>query len=367
MNDFFSYTVLFPFLTAFIATVILTPLSITLIKKFGLVDDPRLHKHPAIIHTRPIPRGGGIPLFLGVVVAGIFFLPLTNITIAVFFASLLALIIGVIDDKLNAKSKEASPYLRFLINILTAVIVVGSGVSIRFITNPFGDGILQLDSIRFFIPFLPISFLLSDIVTVIWLIWVMNMVNWSKGVDGQMPGIVTISAIVIGIVSLRLTSGSEGAFIDAKLSFIIAGAALGFLLYNFYPAKIFPGYGATSLYLLLGVASILSSAKLATAILVMGIPTVDALFLIARRISQKRSPFKGDKNHLHHLLLKLGYNQRQIALFYWCISAILGIIALTLTSQSKVFALIMLIVITGGGLLFLHAVIRNTNDDEEAS
>src|SRR5437667_7596342 len=174
-----------------------------------------------------------------------------------------------------------------------------------------------------------------------------------------MPGIVAISAIIIGILSLR--QGTEN-LLDAKLSFIIAGSAVGFLLFNFHPAKIFPGYGATSLYLLLGVASILSSAKLATAILVMGVPIVDALFTIIRRIANRKSPFQHDRKHLHHILLQLGWGQRQIALFYWCISAILGLISLTLESRSKVFAIIMVVVITGGGLLFLHTVTKKPND-----
>jgi UDP-GlcNAc:undecaprenyl-phosphate GlcNAc-1-phosphate transferase len=320
-------------------------------KKIGLVDNPKIHKHPAIIHTKPIPRGGGIPLFLGALITGLLVLPKTPITIAVFFAAFLALAIGIIDDKLNAKGKDVPPYLRFLINILTAVIVVGSGVSIRFITNPFG-GIIHLDAIK----------IVSDFISVIWLVWVMNMLNWSKGIDGQMPGIVAISAIVIGVLSMRFIPSGELAYIDVKLSFIIAGCALGFLIFNFYPAKIFPGYGATSLYLLLGVTSILSGAKLATAILVMGIPAIDALFTIFRRILQKQPPFTGDKKHLHHMLLRLGYSQRQIALFYWVISAILGIISLTLASSSKIFAIIMLLVVTIGALFFLHTVAKNESN-----
>lgn len=350
--------ILFSFLTAFAATSIITPICIWLFKKIGLVDDPKLHKHPGIIHKKPIPRGGGIPLFLGTIIAGSLFLPINNITIAIFTASLIMLIIGIVDDLQNSRSTDVSPYIRFLVNILTAVIVVGSGISIHFITNPFGGGLIYLDSMK-----LPIfNLLLSDVLSVMWLIWVMNMVNWSKGVDGQMPGIVAISAVVIGLLSLKLNPQASGTgFLDVKLSFIIAGAALGFLIFNFYPAKIFPGYGATSLYLLLGVVSILSSAKLATAVLVMGVPTVDAVFTIIRRVANKKSPFLHDNRHLHHKLLKLGYTQRQIALFYWSISAILGMISLTLDAKSKVFALIMLTVVIGGILLFLHLVI----DDEK--
>lgn len=354
---------LLPFITALIFTTGFTYFSIGIAKKLGLMDDPKLHKHPGIIHSKPIPRGGGIPLYFGALFSSLLFIPFNNTTIAVFFAAFLALAIGVIDDKLNAQSKDVSPYLRFLVNILTAIIVVGSGVSISYITNPFGAGVLQLDAIKLALPFLPFSIVLSDAITVLWLIWVMNMLNWSKGVDGQMPGIVAISAIVIGILSLKLDPIGQGSFVDAQLSFIIAGAAIGFLFFNFYPAKIFPGYGATALYLLLGVASILTSAKLATAILVMGVPMVDMLFIIIRRILNKKSPFQGDKKHLHHILLKLGYNQRQVALYYWCFSAILGLLSLTLESKSKVFAIIMVIAVTGGTLLFLHRITKAKNEE----
>lgn len=352
----------FPFFTAFAVTTIFTFLSIPLIKKLGLIDDPKLHKHPGIIHTKPIPRGGGLPLFLGTFVTCIFFLTFNTSIIAVFFAAFLALSIGLMDDKLNAQSKDVSPYLRFFINILTAVIVVASGISIHFITNPFGAGVLRLDMIKLTIPLIQFTFLASDLISIIWLIWVMNMLNWSKGVDGQMPGIVAISAIVIGILSLRLNPAGHGGFVDAQLSFIIAGSAIGFLFFNFYPAKIFPGYGATALYLLLGVASILTSAKLATAILVMGVPTFDAFFIILRRILSKKSPFQGDKKHLHHILLKLGYTQRQIALFYWSISGILGMLSFLMESRSKVFAIFMVIAITGGALLFLHSITNRKNE-----
>lgn len=358
--DLFNTVILLPFLLSFATTVLTTPIVIKYMKRFGILDDPQIHKHPGLIHAKPIPRGGGIPLFLGTFVAGILLLPLNETTVAIFTASFLALVIGVIDDRLNAKNKDVSPYLRFLINILCAVIVVGSGVSIPFITNPLG-GILHLNNIIFQIPGF-FTFSLGEVIAIIWIIWVMNMLNWSKGVDGQMPGIVAISAIVIGILSLRFPNANEGALIDAKLSFIIAGASIGFLLFNFYPAKIFPGYGATCLYLLLATVSILSSAKLATAILVMGIPTVDAAFTIIRRVASGRSPFWHDNKHLHHILLKLGLNQRKIALFYWCISAILGTISLTLQSRSKIFALVMLVVIVGGALFFLHLLVRYTHE-----
>lgn len=342
------------FLVAFLTAVVSTPICLYFLKKAGIYDDPITHKHPGIIHKKPIPRGGGIPLFIGVFVAAIIFLPLTKITIALYVASFLALVIGVLDDKL-----DVSPYLRFLGNFVVAGIVVGSGISIPYITDPFG-GILYLNSFQ-----LPITIFgyhnviaLSDVIALIWIVWVMNMLNWSKGVDGQMPGVVAISAIIIGIVSLRFPISDPNTQISTYLSFMIAGSALGFLLYNFHPARIFPGYGATSIYLLLSVVSILSSAKLATAILVMGVPMVDGIFTIGRRVLSGHSPFRHDNKHLHHLLLRLGFGQRRIALFYWSFSAILGLLSLTLSSTGKLFALIMLVVLVGGALLSLHFALK---------
>ncbi len=349
-----SSIIFLPLVLSFLAVVIATPLSLILIKKFGIIDDPTKHKHPAIIHKKPIPRGGGIPLFAGVLIASIFLLPMTNTVMALLLAGFIALLIGVLDDKF-----DLSPYIRLPINILCAIIVVASGISIPFITNPLG-GIVYLNSV-----ILPFNILLSQVIAVIWIVWVMNILNWSKGVDGQMPGVVAISAIVIGLLSLRF-GFDDLSILSAKLSFIIAGSSLGFLIFNFYPARIFPGYGATAIYLLLAAVSMLSSAKLATAILVMGVPMIDGMFTISRRILTGRSPFWHDKKHLHHLLLDIGFRQPHVALFYWMISAILGSLSLLLESRGKLFALIMVGIIVGGGLLFLHITINRHNDNKQA-
>lgn len=337
--------VFLPLLISFLITLVATPFSIKLIKKIGILDDPKRHKHPAIIHKKPTPRGGGIPLFAGVLITSLLFLPFEKSTISLFLAGSIALVVGILDDKL-----DLSPYFRFGMNIVCALIVVSAGVTVPFITNPFG-GILYLNQLPF----------LSEIIAALWIVWAMNMLNWSKGVDGQMPGIVAISSIVIGILSLRFTALDQNSLIAAKLSFIIAGGSLGFLIFNYYPARIFPGYSATSIYLLLAVVSILSSAKLATAILVMGVPMMDGMFTVARRILSGRSPFWHDKKHLHHLLLSLGLSQRAIALSYWIFSAILGALALVLSSRGKLFAIIMLLILVFGGILFLQFLQRKIN------
>ncbi len=351
-----SNIIFLPLIISFIITVIATPVSLHYLKKFKVLDDPKKHKHPAIIHKKAIPRGGGIPLFAGAFIAGLIFLPFDKVIIASFLAAFVSLVVGILDDKF-----DISPYIRFLVNIGCAILVVFMGATIPFITNPFG-GILFLNHIT--LPFFngtTITFL-SDLIAVLWIVWVMNMLNWSKGVDGQMPGIVAISAITIGVLSLRFSPLDVTSTTAATLSFIIAGASVGFLIFNFYPAKIFPGYGATSIYLLLAVASILSSAKLATAILVMGVPMIDGVFTITRRILSGKSPFWHDKKHLHHLLLDLGFSQRKIALFYWSVSAILGTISLVLSSKGKLFAIIMVVILVGGALLFLHLLLNKSNE-----
>lgn len=345
--------VFFPLLIAFFTTAIATVFCLPVMKRLGIVDDPKLHKHPAIIHKKPVPRGGSIPLFIGIFLTSLLFLPLTNMVATLLLASFLALSIGVLDDKY-----DISPYLRFAVNILCAILIVGSGVNIPFITNPLG-GILHLDTINF-----PISSLVSleDIAAIVWIIWVTNMINWSTGVDGQMPGVVAISAMVIGILSLRFPITDQQTFIAATLSFTIAGSALGFLLFNFYPAKIFPGYGATSMYMLLAVVSILSGVKLATAIMVMAIPMIDGIVVIVRRIATGRSPFRHDNKHFHHLLLRLGFNQPRIALFYWLVSAIFGLVSLTLPSRGKLYAILMIAIVAGAAILSLHLFMRGSNE-----
>lgn len=353
----FNNIVFIPIIFSFLTTAIITPVILPFIKKLKIMDDPSTHIHPAVIHKKSIPRAGGIALFLGVLIPGLFFLPRNNIVLSLYAASFISLLVGVLDDKY-----DLSPYLRFAANIIAAAVVVINGVNVSFITNPFG-GILYLSNFTIPVPFFHFYITLAHIIAVIWIVWVMNMLNWSKGVDGQMPGIVAISALVIGILSLRFPVVDNLSLISAQISFLITGASLGFLIYNFYPAKIFPGYGATSIYLLLAAVSILSSAKLATAILVMGIPMVDGVFTILRRVLTGRSPFWHDKKHLHHLMLSFGFGQRKIAIIYWAISAVLGGISLFLSSRGKLFAIIMVIILVGGTLISLHLGIRSKNEE----
>lgn len=341
----------------FLLTVILIPPTIILAKRFGLVDDPKKHKHPAIVHKRIVPRAGGAPIFIAITVVALILIPKTPLNIGIIIASFITVVTGLIDDKF-----DLSPYIRFLVNILCAIIVVVAGVSVPFITNPLG-GILYFDKLLLF-SINGFDFTVASALAVMWIVWVMNMLNWSKGVDGQMPGIAAISAIIIGLASLRFVPIEMINIETAQFSFIVAGASVGFLVFNFYPARIFPGYSATVLGFLLGVLSITSGVKLATAVLVMGVPTVDAVFTIVRRLISKKSPFWHDKGHLHHLLLNRGLSHRKIAVFYWSMSLILGLVALSSSSWGKLFAIILLIVLFSGLVFTLKFISKREHDYE---
>ena len=343
-------TLFLPGSIAFLVCFLATPLVIKLAKRFGLIDDPKKRFHPAHTHRGIIPRAGGLAIYLGLITASWFFLPINKIVLGILTGTSIVVVIGLIDDY-----KDLSPYFRFLTNIAAAAIVVGAGVGIPYINNPFG-GIVRLDTLRLTFNFLGTHSLLvwADLFAIFWLVWCMNMINWSKGVDGQMPGFVAISAIILGLLSLRFSHHDLSQQTVTVLSFITAGAFLGFLPWNFYPQKIMPGYGGGTLAgLLLGVLSILSFGKLGTAVLVLGVPLIDAGYTMVRRIVLFKSPFRGDRGHLHHKLLSLGWGRRRIALFYWLVSAILGLVAINLGSQQKLLAFVLLLTILGGILLWL--------------
>ena len=339
-----------PFLIAFLVCFLVTPQVIKLANHFGLVDDSQKRPHPAHTHRGIIPRAGGLAIYLGIITASWLFLPINKIILGILAGSSIIIVIGLIDDY-----KDLSPYFRFLTNILAAAIVVAAGVGIPYLNNPFG-GIVHLDTFRLTFTFFGTHSLLvwADFFAIFWIVWCMNMINWSKGVDGQMPGFVGISAIILGILSLRFSRHDLSQQTVTVLSFLTAGAFFGFLPWNFYPQKIMPGYGGGTLAgFLLAVLSILSFGKLGTAVLVMGVPLIDAGYAILRRITSGKSPFRGDRGHLHHKLLSLGWGRRRIALFYWLVSAILGLVAINLGSQQKLLAFVLLLTILGGILLWL--------------
>lgn len=335
---------LFPAVASFLITVIATPVTIILAKRLNLLDNPQVRAHPAHTQKRIVPRAGGLAVFLGIIFAMLTFTPFEKTTGGILIALFILLLIGLLDDK----QKNLSPYFRLLAQFMAAAVAVGSGIGIAFITNPLG-GIIRLDTS-------PGIIFLADFLAVIWIVWVMNMINWSKGVDGQMPGIITVSAIILGLLSLKLNLSHDLSQINlAKLAFITAGAAFGLLIFNWHPAKIFPGFsGSGILGFMIAILAILSGGKLATAGLVLLIPATDFAYTFFRRILQGKSPVWGDRGHLHHKLLEKGFSHQQIALFYILGSVILGAAALSLSSSGKLFAAALVGIALLGSILWLN-------------
>lgn len=340
-----------PFLTTLIIGFCLTPAVIFLAQKFNLVDDPKKRYHPATTHHGIIPRAGGIALYSAILISSLLFLDLTKPVLGVLLGGAIVVWVGVWDDY-----KDLSPYFRFITNIIAACVVVGLGGGIPYISNPFGD-VIHLDTIRITFDFFgPHSLIvLSSIVGVVWIVWMMNAIGWSAGVDGQLPGFVLIACFAIALLSQRFVTHDISQTVVTNFALITAGAFGGFLPWNFYPQKIMPGYGGKSLAgFMLGALAILSFVKLGTAILVLGVPLIDALYTVVRRIVSKKSPFRADRGHLHHHLLDLGWGKRRIAIFYWLLSAFLGLLALSLNSQEKLIVFVIIGVIVVVGLMFLQ-------------
>jgi len=317
-------------------SLVITPLVRNFFIRRGWVEDPltknkKTHNATAV---SSVPRGGGIPVFIAIIITCLVFLPLDKHLVGIIVASLFSLIIGVWDD-----IKDISPKLRLATNLITAIIVVGSGIGIAYISNPFGLGVIDLSFLKINFNFFgPHSiWVISDILAIIWIIWCMNIVGWATGVDGQLPGFTAISAVFIGIVGLKYSSDIT-QWPVIILSGAVCGAYLGFLPFNFFPQSIMPGYSGKSLAgFFLAVLAILSGAKLATLILLLGVPMIDGIITIIRRLSQHQPIYLGDGQHFHHQLLNHGWSRRSIALIYWFFSFILGIIALNLNSSQKFY------------------------------
>lgn len=327
-----------PAVVSFLITSIAIFPTIALAKKFKLLDSPRLRPHPAHTQKRIVPRAGGLAVFFGLIFSILFFIEVTRPILAIITSLIILLLIGLADDR----NPKISPYIRLLLQFLASALVVFSGVGIDFITNPLGG-------------FIHFSSTLSSIFAILWIVWVMNMINWSKGVDGQMPGIVTVATLILGLLSLKLYFKDSTQAVVTMLAFVTTGSSLGLLIFNWYPARIFPGFsGSNILGFMIAVLAILSGAKVATAILVLLIPTTDFAYTFIRRVLQGKSPVWGDRGHLHHKLLDAGLTHQQISLFYMLGSAILGAAALSFSSSGKLFASILVGTIILGGILWLN-------------
>ena len=342
---------LIPWLISAVVAFLTTPLAIKFAERIGIIDDPAKNKHPKVIHTYPVPRGGGIPIFIAVLVSSLIFLPIDKQLIGILVGATILVVMGVLDDKYNL-----NPYLRLLIGFVAAAAPIAAGIGISFISNPLGGTIsLSQPQINFELFGETRSiWIISDVFAILWITFLMNIVNMgAKGVDGQLSGVTVIAALTIAFLSLRF-SADITQWPVIILAAITAGAYLGFLPWHIFPQKIMPGYsGSTLAGYLLAVLSILSTTKVGALMVVLGVPLIDTGYTIIRRIVNHKSPVWGDKGHLHHRLLDAGLSKTQVAVFYWAITGVLGFLALNLNTTSKIYTMIGIAMLLGGLILWL--------------
>lgn len=342
-----------PLLLAALVVFFFTPLVIRLAPHLRIMDDPQKRPHPAVIHNKPVPRGGGIPIFLGILASALFFLPFDQRLLGILIGGASIVLVGFLDDRRH----DIHPYTRLATQVLAAGVVVAAGIGIAFVSNPFGPGIIDLSHPRIAFDFLGETrsiWILSVLFGFVWITALMNFVSWSSGVDGQLSGFTFIAALTIALLSLRF-SGDLTQWPVTILAAGTAGAFLGFLPWHTYPQKIMPGFGGGTLAgFMLAVLSILSTTKVGTLLVVLAIPIVDASYSILRRVTAGKSPFWGDRLHLHHRLLDAGWSKPKVATFYWVVTASLGFLALNLSASAKLYTIVGIILVLGGIFLWLR-------------
>lgn len=317
--------------------------------KVGAIDYPDERK----IHKKPIARLGGLAILCSFFIVTLIFLPLDKHILGLLAGSFILVIFGIIDD-----IKGLKPIVKIIGHISAALVIILSGIGIDFITNPFG-GIISLDTWNIPISILGTTYHItvwSDLFTLFWVVTLINAINFLDGIDGLASGVSGIASFVIFVLSL---SPDVNQPVTALLALILTGSAFGFLPLNFNPAKIFMGdSGSMFLGFVLAVLAIFSGGKIATALLILGLPIIDVLWAVLRRILSGKSPFLPDNSHLHHELLKRGLSQRKTVLFIYSITLIFGISALVTRSFDKLLVLVLLLIFTLSLILIIYSAKR---------
>jgi len=332
-------------LTAALIALITTPVVKSLAFKVGAVDVPKDNRR---MHKHPIPRMGGLAIFLGFLFSVLIFMPLTRQLRGMMLGAVVIVILGIFDDiyALGAKFK-------FLVQIAAALIAVTSGNVITILSNP---NVFSSD------PYWNLG-ILSVPFSVLWIVAITNAVNLIDGLDGLACGVSTISSMTLLVIAL-VVSEPEVAILMAALS----GACLGFLPYNLNPAKIFMGdTGSTFLGFVLAVVSIQGLFKVAAIIsfavpfLILGLPIFDTCFAILRRVSHGQSPMAPDRGHIHHRLIDMGLTQKQAVAVLYVISAILGLSAVVLTTTGVEKAMMFLLALGLAGGFYAKLYLDRVN------
>jgi UDP-GlcNAc:undecaprenyl-phosphate GlcNAc-1-phosphate transferase len=333
--------------------VFFTPVARQLAFKLGILDIP---KDDRKVHKEPIPYLGGAAIYASAIFTMLIFSDLDKTAVSIMVGGTVIFLIGLIDD-----IKDISPKLKLAGQIVAAMIAVYGGAKINYITNPIpGYNVIYLEHFA-----TPIS--------ILWIVGITNTINLVDGLDGLASGVAAISASTM--MFMASISGFDYILLECA---VIAGSSLGFLPYNFNPAKIFMGdTGALFLGYMLAVISILGFLKTVTLaaiiimVLVLGIPLFDTFFAIVRRIRNKKPIMEADRGHVHHRLLAKGFTQRQTVLILYIVSILFGAAAIFFSDSEPlegslvIGAVSIIIVYTGKKLGFISKVNEEEDKDQE--
>lgn len=332
-------------LVAFLLSLALTPVGGAIARRFGLMDVPGGRRR----HPEPIPRIGGLGIAgaFGLTIFAFWLIDRFNghpflipqevrtprFTLTAL-AAMLGLAVGLLDDAFDLRARW-----QMLGYLLIAGVIVAAGIRVDFINDPRGDGLITLA-----MP-LAVGF------TVFWIVGMNNALNFIDGLDGLAAGVAGIAAMTLGATAL-LPSVNE-PFV-AWMNFTLAGAIFGFLVFNFHPAKVFLGTtGVAFVGTMLAVLSIFGTAKLAAALLVLGVPIIDTFYVILRRLVNGQAPFNPDRGHFHHKLLDVGLSHRQAVLLIYAITLGLGALAFVSSGRAQVYSFVGFLVVFGVAVLAL--------------
>lgn len=323
---------LLPLIVAVFISFSTTPLVRKLAFKVGAVDIPKDNRR---VHKEPMPTMGGLAIYLSVMVTAIIFLPIDKTLLSIIVGGTLIIISGIIDDISIMSAK-----LKLVFQITAAMVLIWGGVRIDTITNPFSSTNVVLNLGYLSIP-----------ITIFWIVGIINTLNLIDGLDGLSAGVAMISSL-----SLMFVAGKFGLTSIIIISATVAGACLGFLPYNFNPAKIFMGdTGALFLGFMMAVISIegvmksVATIAIVVPIMILGVPIFDTTFAIFRRLLSGQSIISADKGHLHHRLLERGFSHKKTVLILYGISAFFGIFAVLVAkanSKQAVYLSIIMFIIT---------------------
>lgn len=328
---------------AFGISFVLTPVVKSFAKQVGAIDMPDKERH---LHAHPIPRMGGLSIFIGFLLSVLLFASITTQVRGILLGAILIVVVGAVDDVLNLNA-----WLKFGIQIIAAVIAVLHGVIINVVTNP----LLMTNEQALTIGILAVP------VTILWIVGVTNSVNLIDGLDGLACGVSAIASLSILVVAVIVPDSNINV---AVILAALCGACLGFIPYNLNPAKIFMGdTGALLLGYILATVSVVGMFKFyaivtfVVPVLALAIPLFDTIFAVIRRTAKGQSPFHADRGHLHHRLIDMGLNQKQAVAVLYALSAILGLAAVVLNSTglTRIILAIIAFAIAGGVWLFVFS------------